>query len=129
MPADLSPGMFQHAIIELMGAPPVSYDWIVDVDKPVALFLGNPIAAGRGVEVQADFFPWATPRQKMEATAAFLREVPRRFELQVFFFSDEANEPFFQRFCRYRMLRKAGRITNHFGGGVDGIIYHTAGPV
>lgn len=122
---DLAPKDFKDAMLDYMGT--VQYDWIVASDRPLALFLGTVMGGQRGVEVQVDWMPWTTARQKLEATATFLREVSK--VMKVYLFSDEASERFFFRLCRYRMLRQGCQVLNFYGGGENARLFYTAGPV
>lgn len=121
---DLPPETFAARIEALMGS--VEYDWILEDDKPFGLVLGRSIMAGRGVECQVDWFPWASPRNRIEGMAIFLREIPK--QLKVMFFSDDESKPFWQRFCRYRMIRNGCQIVNYFSGGKHAHMYYTTGP-
>ena len=120
---DLDPLSFETKIMALMGS--VEYDWIIENDKPFGVVMGRSIAAGRGVECQVDWFPWATPRNKMEGMAIFLREISK--SLKIYFFSDEESKSFWLRFCRYRMLRNGCQIVNYFSGGKHAHLFYTAG--
>lgn len=122
---DLTPLAFQNAMAEMIGS--IHYDWVVELDRPIGLFLGNAMAAGRGAEVQVDWMPWATPRDKLEATAVFLREVPK--QLKVFIFSSQEHDAFFARLSRYRLLRNGCKVLNYFGAGKDATMYYTVPPL
>ena len=121
--ADLPPLLFQDAMEQLLGS--VSYDWIVDVGRlPVGLFLGKEVMAGYAAEIQVDWFPWATPRNRVEATAAFIKYASRQIKL--FIYADSGSELFFTRLAtQYRMLRKGCKIT---GGGEDKMFFYSPGP-
>lgn len=121
----LEPETFRDTFIDtfLGGA---QYDWVAVSDKPLGLFLGNPMAAGRGAEVQVDWMPWTTPRQRLEATATFLRESSKL--LKIFIFSDAKSEDFFMRLTRYRMLRRGCKVLNYAGGGEHALMFYTATP-
>jgi hypothetical protein len=73
---DLPARTFQLAVEELLGS--VDYDWVVERKSPIGLFLGNRMGNGRGAEVQLEWFPWASAREKLEGTATFLRETQRQ---------------------------------------------------
>lgn len=106
----------------------VSFDWVVEVgQQPVALFLGNSIAAGRGAEIQVDWMPWATPRNRLEATAAFIKFASQQHKL--FLYADVGDDRLFALLAsRYRMLRKGCKIINYHGGGRDAMFYYSPGP-
>ena len=120
----LDPLPFRSAMVDMLGSE--AYDWIVAADKPIGLFLGNSMAAGRGAEVQVDWMPWATPRQRLEATATFLREVSKT--VKIFIFCNEESERFFFRLARYRMLRKGCQVLNYYGGGEHAQMFYTPTP-
>lgn len=121
---DLPPQTFQDRIEALLGS--VEYDWVLETDKPIGLVMGRAIAAGRGVEVQVDWMPWASTRNKLEGSAVFFREISKH--LKIFIFADEESEPFWRRFCQYRMLRNGCRVLNHFAGGRHAQLFYTTGP-
>lgn len=101
-------------------------DRVVASDKPLGLFLGLPMAGELGIEVGVDWMPWVTTRQKLEATAYFLRDTSRR--VKVFVWSRADGEGFYQRLARYRMLCRGGKVKNLYGAEADGRMYYTAGP-
>ena len=121
----LDPASFTEAMTDMMGA--VGFDWVLEVGgKPIGLVLGRTLAAGRVLEPQVDWMPWATMRNKMEGIAVFLREVGKLFK--IFVFATEADKPFYERFCRYRLLRRGCIVTKHFGPDAHGYFFYTPGP-
>lgn len=124
MVRDLGPLAFQTAITELLGA--VDYDWIGERERPVGLFLGKSMAAGRGAEVQVDWMPWTSQREKLEVTGVFLREVGKR--VKIFIFASAEDEDFYKRLCQYRLLRNGCTVLDHMARGTHARLYYTPGP-
>lgn len=124
--ADMPPVTFKAAMTEMIAS--VDYDWIIECDRqPVALVLGASVAAGRGVDLQVDWLPWATARQHLEGAASFIVHASK--QLKLFIYADSRSEPLFARLAtRYRMLRKGCRITNYYGGGEDAMFFYSPGP-
>ena len=119
----LGPQAFKSALEELVAS--VNHEWILEANREiVGLAMANEVCAGRAIEVQVDWFPWATTRHKMEAAAGFFREATKHF--QVFIFSAEPSRGFWLRFCRYRLLRNGCTVVNHFGPGDHGYYFYTA---
>ena len=124
LPRGLGPTSFRPAIEDLIGS--THLDWIIESKMtPIGLVLAREICAGRAIEAQVDWFDWATPRQKMEGIAAFFREATKHF--QVLVFCTEADQRFWLRFCRYRLLRNGCKVLNHFGPGEHAYFFYTAG--
>ena len=124
LPNGLGPISFRPAIEQLIGS--VDHEWILESNRELAgLLLAREVCAGRAVEAQVDWFPWATPRARVEAVAAGIKEVTKHF--QVLVFSAGAHRAFWLRFCRYRLLRNGCTILNHFGPGEHAYFFYTAG--
>ncbi len=116
-------------MFEIVGSVP--YDWIIEAQgvdglRPAGLVLAKDWAAGRGIEPHVDWFPWATPRNRFEGSAVFLREVGK--QLKIVIYSDAESEAFWIRIMRYRMLRKGCRILNFFDKGKHSFMFYTVGP-
>lgn len=121
---ELDPLSFKQAMTDYMSA--ADADWLAVRARPIGLFLGVYMPNRRGIELQVDWLPWVSPRERMEATAAVLKEATKHFK--VFIFADESGERFFQRLCRYRMLRNGCTVLNYFSQGEHAKMYYTAGP-
>lgn len=123
LPQGLGPISFRPAVEDLIAA--CQHEWMLEANRqPVGLVLAREMCAGRVIEAQVDWFAWTTPRQKLEAIAAFFREATKHF--QVFVFSEESSRGFWLRFCRYRLLRNGCTVVNHYGPGEHGYFFYTA---
>lgn len=127
--SDLPIQAFRERMFEIVGAVP--YDWIIEARgneglRPVGLILAKDWASGRGIEPHIDWFPWATPRNKFEGIATFLREVGKR--LKIIVYTDAASEEFYIRMTRYRILRKGCRILDYYARGEHSLMFYTSGP-
>lgn len=123
LPRGMGPLTFRPAIEELIGS--AHHDWILEQGRPIGLLLAKEVCAGRAIEAQLDWFPWTTTRQKLEGVAAALRETTKHF--QVLVFCTDQDRPFWQRFCRYRLLRNGCKVLNHFAPGEHAHFFYTAG--
>lgn len=126
---NLTKDAFTEKVLEMLGA--VDFDWIIDAKsengmRPVGIVLGNFRAAGRGVEPHVEWFPWATPRNKLEGSATFLYEVGKRYKS--FIYSTEDNTVFWDRVCLYRVLKRGCKIGEYFGPKEGAMMYYTPGP-
>lgn len=126
-------GLTQNAFVEKMTEVigSVQYEWIIDakgVDgtRPVGLILADSRAAGRAIEPHVDWFPWATSRNCMEGSAAFLKHIGKRHK--IFIYSDEPSIPFWERMIRYGILRRGCKIVDYFAMGEHTVFFYTAGP-
>lgn len=123
LPEGLGPASFRPAIETLIGS--CDHEWVLESNRSiVGLALARELCAGRAIEVQVDWFQWASTRHKMEAAAGFFREATKHF--QVFVFSAEDSKRFWLRLCRYRLLRNGCTVVNHFGPGEHGYFFYTA---
>ena len=125
----LSQMAFVERIMDFIGA--AEMDWIIDARghegiRPVGLVMGNWIMPGRILHPHVDWFPWATPRNKMEGIAAFLRETSKRYKLFVYA-ADEAI-PFYTRMTQYRILRRGCKVLDHFSMREHSMFFYTVGP-
>lgn len=126
MDANLPQTAFAEKMLEMMSCCP--YDWMVEArgeegNRPVGLILGQTV--GRGIEPFVEWFPWATVRNQMEATAAFLKEVSPKFKL--FVFADEPQDKFWASFVRRGMIRRGCKVIDYFSRGEHALMFYTAG--
>lgn len=124
---DLPAKGFADKIMEIIAAAP--YEWIVEAPgtdgvRPVALILGKKL--GTGIEPFVEWFPWATNRNQMEATAVFLKEVSKQFK--IFVFAAEHALPFWTRFVRYGMVRRGCKVIDYFSRGEHAMLFYTTKP-
>lgn len=127
MDGGLPQTLFRERLMEIMSEAP--FDWVLEAKgedgvRPVALILG--FVVGRGVEPGVQWFPWATPRNQIEATAVFLKEISKVHKLMVF--ADESAVRFWGKFCQYRMIRRGCKVLDYFSTGEHAMLYYTPGP-
>lgn len=94
--------------------------------QPSGIIVGTSFGRGRCVEPHMDWFPWATPRNRLEGMACFLRTVGR--QLKIFAFIDQENLPFYERIYEYRLLTRGCKVLDHYGPGEHAIMFYTMGP-
>ena len=109
----------------------VDLDWMLEAEhkgkvRPVGLVLGEFRIGGRGIEPHVDWFPWCTPRIRVEAAAHFLREI--RKEYKVFVYSEPKDASFWMRLKKYRLIQSGCKIPDYFGPGEDAQMFYTQGP-
>ncbi len=126
---NLSKEAFAEKMVEILGA--VDLDWIIEIEgenglRPIGIVLGVFRAAGRAVEPHVDWFPWATPRNKMEGAAQFLHDVGKTYK--VFLYIESENALFWDRIWKYRILKKGCKINDYFAPGECAEFYYTPGP-
>jgi hypothetical protein len=124
MAGNLSREGFEEKMLEIMGAVP--YDWILEAQsdnglRPVGLILGKQV--GSGVEPFVEWFPWATARNQIEATAAYLKEVSK--QLKIFVFAEESANRFWSHFVYYGLVRRGCKVIDYFSRGEHAMLYYT----
>lgn len=131
MDGDLSVPAFEEKLGELILA--AELDWIVEAPtpdndgmRPVGLILAHACKDGRRIEPHIDWFPWASPRNKFEGIAAFLREVSRQYKILIYVEADQSK--FWERLKNYRILVRGCRILDHYSRGEHAMFYYTVGP-
>jgi len=65
------------------------------------------------------WFPWASPRNKLETTVHFLNQMRKQYTIIGFCEPEAIN--FFEHICRYGVLRRAGTVFDFFEEGPRGI--------
>lgn len=127
MDGGMPQSMFGDRVLELMSSAP--FDWVLEAKvedgvRPVALILGFQV--GRAIEPGVEWFPWASPRNKIEATAVFLKEISKVHKLMVF--APEWSDDFWARFCQHRMVRRGCKVLDYFSRGEHAMMFYTPGP-
>ena len=124
LPGNLSQQAFEERAMEIIASTP--YDWIVDAPgddglRPVGLFLGQNV--GTGIEPFVEWFPWATNRNQMEATAVFLKEISKQFKIFIFAAEDAAK--FWSHFKHRGMVRQGCKVIDYFSRGEHAMLFYT----
>ena len=128
IPPELPQTMFESRIIEFLAR--ADYDWIVEARngdgvRPVGIILAQAMLDGRRIEPHIEWFPWATPRNRFEGIAAYLREVGKRFKILVY--TEESEQAFWERLKMYRLLRHGCKVIDHFDRGEHAYFFYTVG--
>lgn len=129
MDVGLTQSAFSDRMTEIIST--ANYDWIMEArgeegNRPVGLIMATSLANGRAIEPFVEWFPWATTRNQVEATAVFLKVVSKRFK--IFVFAHESAGPFWEKFIRHRMIRRGCKVIDHFARGEHATMYYTIGP-
>ena len=84
-------------------------------DAPVGIIHETLVwdGAGSRVEPHAVYFPWAGPRNRMEASLAYLNR--RRKETPIVIWSPMEHKDFFIQMARYGILRRMGTLKHSSG--------------
>ncbi len=127
----LSQNAFEEKFLELAGG--VSYDWILEAQgsdglRPVGLILAQRVVTGKDVdrvviEPFVEWFPWATPRNQIEATAAFLKYISK--DLKIFVFAPEEATKFWTLFKRYGLVKQGCKVIDYFSRGEHAMLFYT----
>jgi len=89
---------------------------------PVGLVFGW--VRGRVIEVGGmAWFPWASPRNKLEGAVAFF-DTMRREGFKVLEFSELKDKRFFESIARHGIIKRVGHVHKLFGDG-DACLYET----
>ncbi len=91
--------------------------------KPVGLIQGQVTA--HVVEPHVYWFPWATPRNKVETILKYLAGM--RFRAVVLVHASETDAVFFDHIAAYQVLRRIGTIHNYYGMMENAVLYQTKG--
>lgn len=126
---NLNRGQFQNSVYELLGS--CDMEWVLEVPaenglRPVGIVVADFRFMGNGIEPHVDWFPWATARNRLEASLTYLKEVGKRYK--VFIYATAPNQRFWEHVHRYNVLKKGCKITDCYGAGDDAMMYYTPGP-
>ena len=127
MSGDLSAQGFEEKARELIDS--ALYDWILEAPgndglRPVGIILAQKL--GTGIEPFVEWFPWATNRNQLEATAVFLKEISKQFK--IFVFAAEDATRFWTLFKHYGMVRQGCKVVDYFSRGENAMFFYTTGP-
>ena len=128
LPEGLDDDMFTDTALDIIES--ADHGFIIEApgDKglqPVGIVLGTEFGKSRCLEPHVDWFPWATPRNKMEGAAAFLRQVKHRFK--IFLFIDDDGLEFYDRISKFRLVTRGCKVIDHYGPGKHAMMYYTTG--
>jgi len=125
----LSRETFRDAVINLVTQ--VQFDWILAVPlenglRPVGMVFADPRFGGNGIEPHVEWFPWATPRNKLECSIQFLKQIGK--DVKIVLYIREEDDKFWHRVWQYKVLKKACKIQDCYGSGEHAVMYYTSGP-
>lgn len=133
LPGHLSRVAFEKTFLELVLTDGVAYAWMIDAPgndglRPVGLILAQRVVTGENVDQEViepfvEWFPWATPRNRMEATAAFLKYISG--ELKIFIFAAEDATKFWSHFLRRGLVRRGCKVIDYFSRGEHAMLFYT----
>lgn len=75
------------------------------------------------MEPHVFWFPWASPRNKIEGTMKFLNVMRKAWTTIIY--SEETNRKFFKHIEKYGVIRQVGKIHNYFPNGEDASVFQT----
>lgn len=105
-----------EALEEIANAAVLAFVPYEDGRRAVAMFIWY--GDDRHIYPSVIWFPWASPRNKLEAALAFVnsgRLGDKKVHMHVP--KDERNERFLRQLCLYGMMRKCGVVEDHYGKG------------
>ena len=127
----LSQDAFEERFLEL--AAEATYDWIVEAPgddglQPVGIVLGQRVVTGKDVQFEViepfvEWFPWATNRNQLEATAVFLKEISK--QVKIFVFAPEDAVSFWNRFVQSGLVRRGCKVIDYFSHGNHAMLFYT----
>ena len=129
LPENASKDNFEDCVVDILSK--VDLDWIFEVHtqdgmRPVGIVGADFRFEGHAIEPHVDWFPWATPRNKIESIVNFLTEIGKQYK--IFVYSTAVDLPFWERIHKYKVLVKGCKITDCCGRGEDAMMYYTPGP-
>jgi hypothetical protein len=80
-------------------------------------------AGGDKMEPHVIWFPWALPRNRLEASAQFLNEMRKSYNVLIFTRLDVAK--LYDRLCDYGILRRVGTPERWYSDGAPAAMYQT----
>ncbi len=92
-------------------------------DRPVGLVVA--FEKGHILEPHVWWFPWATPRNKIETSVKFLSSM--RFTNVIAIFALKEDRKFYDHLLRYGMMHLVGTFKDWHGLGKDARVYQTRG--
>lgn len=131
MAGNLTPRGFEEKMLDVIGG--AKYDWVAEAPgddglRPVGLCLGRVLVEGADTEREhiepfVEWFPWATPRNKVEATALFFKELSKQFK--IFVFAPEGANDWWTRFVQYGLIRRGCKVIDYFSRGQHAMLFYT----
>ncbi|MGI9411545.1 MAG: hypothetical protein ACR2OV_15810 [Hyphomicrobiaceae bacterium] len=98
-----------------------SEQFMVETDRPIGAIV--TLTNGYLFEPHAIWFPWASPRNKLEGALKFLSQ-ERKDRLGVIYM-DLDRKRFLEQMARYGVLRRVGTVKNFFEPGRDAVFFQT----
>ncbi len=92
-------------------------------DRPVGLVAAHE--KDHRIEPHVIWFPWATPRNKIECSVKFLHSM--RFTNVIVIYTPKEDRRFYDHLLRYGMMKVVGPIDDWYGLGKGARMYQTRG--
>jgi len=98
-------------------------------ERPVGAFFVEYVGGGSLVRLEAEphvqWFAWASPRNRIEATVKFLVELKRVLPFR--FHVTESDAEFFFHIGKYGILRCVGKVHHYFGADRGAFLFQSVG--
>lgn len=107
---DMNPAEFQEFIVEYADTAYLLYTGTVNGSPP--LCVGHTTVADNRMECHINWMPWATPRNKMEVIAKFLKAMNDSYTIMTVV--SEKNKDTLFHIRRYGLMRFVGKIYKYF---------------
>ena len=98
-----------------------SEQFMVETDRPVGVIV--TLTDGYRFEPHAVWFPWASPRNKLEGTLKFLSQ--ERKDRMGIIYLDMGQKRFLEQLARYGVVRRVGTVKSFFEPGKDAVFFQT----
>lgn len=109
---NLGPNEFVDALSVLINGFDASF--VIQAERPLGLVLGMQDGVLPHIMwPHVWWFPWATPRNKIEGTLKFITELRDDFLLLIVGKEDEKD--FWVHICKYGVLERIGKLPGYFG--------------
>lgn len=133
-PNGMDPKEFEQAILDTIGNWAKGWMLMAPLYGEITSDQGGIqpvgiVAAGiteHRMEPHVIWFPWASPRNRLEAAVAFLNEMRKTWQVVIFARPENAGpKGLFTVLCKYAVLRPVGTFYRWFGDGEKAMIYQT----
>jgi|TARA_Y100000310_G_scaffold20986_1_gene20317 hypothetical protein len=120
LPSGLDAGDFKAAVGMLiersMGL------WVIEADRPIGAVFGAAGSEAHHLWVEPVWFPWATPRQRLEGALRFILDNKNEFLIMAAFRQDDKR--FAEHLSRYGVMTRIAKVPKWFGE-EDGMLFRS----
>ena len=134
LPPELSQDDFHNAVLEkLLGERPSRGAWLLwapawneglgmkGEGRPIGFMIAY--SAGAALEPHVLWFPWSSPRNRLEAVMQWLNEARKRSGVIVFV--QDEDKRLYERLEDFKVLRRAGTLFGYWGNGKPALLFET----